>query len=607
MAEQLCDNFKDLNLETKNSQIQIRIEEKVVRCDKQLLVSNCHYFKAFQRFRSSESDDELVIKGGLNSQSFLTILAFLNDGNLRIDLSNFQQILEASLFLQCGKAEEETISFISQHLSRENAFREDSLDINNFADKKTISDNIFLSLGNVLYLMGFCSIYYFSKQIYCERLVRTCVFYLESVFSPVFLQVDRRGRLETFLEASSSCLESLVTRQLQCPEEVMFYAVIGWTEYKQEERRALASSLLSSVDFRLFSQAGFDSLMEDTELLEAFGLTESVTAAKSYRESRLDRRISWWTSHSRSPRWPEMVVVVGGSSSAVLCCPLSKFPSGPSWRSLTKKPAELRRRSTGTAMVYRHPRLYFLGGERNWSLHWFDLELNKWGVERGLPPGRLLAGGCVVGAELFLLGGVTVEEWEGVRGGAGGVTPSPALDVYSLTAQRWSQADSLRLGRSSPGVVSVGDRIWMFGGLRRRQVLTSCCSYQPSTDQWTDMADLPEQIAYFSLVTAGHEIWIVGGFGQDYTCRTTTYCYNTHTDTFSQGPRLNKARKGAFSFLHDNCIYVCGGSVDGMRYLDTIEVMSLETRDVWTEQKLNINHFNTNMVSVTALIPVRFL
>ena len=61
---------------------------------------------------------------------------------------------------------------------------------------------------------------------------------------------------------------------------------------QQEERRALASPLLSSVDFRLFSQAGFDSLMEDIELLETFGLTESVTAAKSYRESRLDRRIS---------------------------------------------------------------------------------------------------------------------------------------------------------------------------------------------------------------------------------------------------------------------------------------------------------------------------
>ena len=391
----------------------------------------------------------------------------------------------------------------------------------------------------------------------------------------------------------------------------MLSAVIGWIDYKPGERRPIASSLLSSIDFRLFSQAGFDSLQEDQDLVDMFDLSGSLEAAKSYRQLRLDQRISWWSRHSdcRSPRWPEMIVVVGGSSSSsgLLSCNLSKFSSAPSWRTLTKKPAELKRRSTGTAMVYRHPRLYFLGGEKNWSLHWYDLETNKWGVERGLPPGRLLAGGCVLEDNLYLVGGVRLEEWEGVRGGAGSITTSPELDCYSLSSQTWTQAESLELGRSSPGVVALGGKIWVFGGLRRRQVITSCCSYDPRTDQWTDLTDLPDKMAYFSLVTAGEEIWLVGGFGQDYTARRTTYCYHTATNTFTQGPALNKGRKGAFSFVHDNSIYVCGGSVDGMKFLDTLEVMDLARRDSWTEHKLNINHFNTNLVSATVLLPTRFL
>ena len=194
-----------------------------------------------------------------------------------------------------------------------------------------------------------------------------------------------------------------------------------------------------------------------------------------------------------------------------------------------------------------------------------------------------------------------------MRGGAGSITTSPQLDCYSLSSQTWAQAESLELGRSSPGVVALGGKVWVFGGLRRRQVITSCCSYDPQTDQWTDLTDLPDKMAYFSLVTAGEEIWLVGGFGQDYTARRTTYCYHTATDTFTQGPALNKGRKGAFSFVHDNSIYVCGGSVDGMKFLDTLEVMNLARRDGWTEHKLNINHFNTNLVSATVLLPTRFL
>ena len=123
MDQELCQGLKDLTLGSKNAKIKIKIEGRSFCCDKDLLVSNCDYFKAFQSFHSSESEDELVIKGGLDSQSFLLILDFLNDGDLGIDLSNFQQILQSCLFLQCAKAEEETISFISQHLSRENAFR----------------------------------------------------------------------------------------------------------------------------------------------------------------------------------------------------------------------------------------------------------------------------------------------------------------------------------------------------------------------------------------------------------------------------------------------------------------------------------------------------
>ena len=163
-------------------------------------------------------------------------------------------------------------------------------------------------------------------------------------------------------------------------------------------------------------------------------------------------------------------------------------------------------------------------------------------------------------------------------------------------------------GRSSPGVAVLGDKIWVFGGLRRREMLTSCGCYHPDTDSWSLISKLPVKVAYFSIVTQEQFIWILGGLGQDYTCRRSTFKYDILADQFIQGPDLNKPRKGSFSFIYQDKIHVCGGSIDGMKYLDTMEILDLKTpNSKWKEQKLNLKNFNSNLVSVTTLVPVRFL
>ena len=65
----------------------------------------------------------------------------------------------------------------------------------------------------------------------------------------------------------------------------------------------------------------------------------------------------------------------------------------------------------GSSMVSTGGRLYFLGGEGRWQLTWYQVEDDKWGVDVGLTPARLLAAVAVVGERIFLIGGVTVEEF----------------------------------------------------------------------------------------------------------------------------------------------------------------------------------------------------
>ena len=123
-------------------------------------------------------------------------------------------------------------------------------------------------------------IYFFSQHIYCAKLTRTCLAYIEAVFGQIFCQVgsEKTGGLITFLETPPAEMLDLLTRRLQCSEELLFYALLGWIDYKPEERRPISDQLISCIDFRLFSQAGFDSLLEEPHLHDC-DLTEQLAAA----------------------------------------------------------------------------------------------------------------------------------------------------------------------------------------------------------------------------------------------------------------------------------------------------------------------------------------
>ena len=571
--ESIEESIKKLQISGNERLMTIIVKDEPLVCDMNILQQECDYFKALERFHK-DKQSSIKLKEEIDHEILKIIYEYLLGGKLKIDLNNFQILLQGCLFLQCSKAEEAAISFISQHLSRENCF----------------------------------GVYNFGQLILCQKLIHTCQFYIESIFGQVFNMTN--SDLKSFLNSSEeTVLKQLSITKSEISEELIFYAIIAWLERDWHGRSKYVQKYLSNVDFRLFSSNGLEYLSEETDILEKFKLEKEVKLAIKYQSLRQDQKIKYWNERDRGQRWPSMIVIgsSGSSHGSIQCCPLVKLSPSPTWKGLTKKPPELKKASTGSLMVYLHPRLYFLGGEQNWYLHWYDLELNRWGVERGVPPARLLSGGCVLGDDLYVVGGVTLDEWEGVKGGAGGVITSCAVDKFSTSAHAWSPCPELDIGRSSPGVIVNDKRIWVFGGLRRREMLTSSCCYNPDTDSWTEISRLPEKIAYFSLVSEGDIIWIIGGLGQDYTCRRSTYKYNIETDEFSRGPDLVRRRKGGFSFISDDKIFVCGGSVDGMKYLDTYETIDLKCQEKWKEHKLNLKNFNSNLVSVTALLPVRFM
>ena len=274
-----------------------------------------------------------------------------------------------------------------------------------------------------------------ARNLGCGRLVEKSKLFIEKCFAAFLIHFSSAGSMDAFVSASMEKLVEVLGGDLQISEDLLLLTLLGWIDVKGFPEKP--DGLLDLINWRLLTPSCIEALEEDEEMLE-----ERLSDVKSFHKLSLVKQADYWRSQPKlvGRRWPKLVVAVstggGGqqassskAQSGLHYLDLCKAQSTWQWHSLAKKPPDLRKRGAGATVVYHHPRIYFLGGEQRWQLDWFDFEDNKWGVGRGTPPGRLLAGAAVVEGAIYLIGGVAVEDWGGAAGSKGQVV---ACDFCSL-------------------------------------------------------------------------------------------------------------------------------------------------------------------------------
>jgi len=561
-------------LRLSQGQFTIVIDGYELVCEETILVEGCKYFEAFTHFEKSR---RIHIKGGVNFNTFKAIVDFLSTKALELDLDNCQDILHASLFLQCQAVEDLAVAFISERLARDNAFK--------------------------LYNLG--------RNLGCTDLVEKSKFFIEKCFAALLIHFSRAGSTDAFLNTSIERLCEVLGGDLQISEDLLLLALLGWIELKGLSEKS--RDLLDLINWCLLTPSCIDAL-EEEEMLE-----ERLSEVRSFQKLSLAKQADFWRSHPKlvGRRWPKLVIAVstgaGGSQQAsskaqsgLHFLDLCKAPSTWQWHSLAKKPPDLRKRGAGATVVYHHPRIYFLGGEQRWQLDWFDLEEDKWGVGRGTPPGRLLAGAVVFQGAIYLIGGVAVEDWGGPAGSKGQVVTSDLVDVYHVEEGKWIGRMPLDEARSSPGVAALGDWIYVIGGLQKRRLLSSVCRYSPSMDCWENLKPLPIPIVYSAIVVRENLIWVLGGMDSDYQPVSSCWSFDTMSLAWNPGPKLQQVRRGAFGFLHANRMFVCGGTGPGLKYLDSAEALDDQSGE-WEKARVPVKMWNSPVIALTVKAPLRMV
>jgi Kelch motif protein len=128
---------------------------------------------------------------------------------------------------------------------------------------------------------------------------------------------------------------------------------------------------------------------------------------------------------------------------------------------------------------------------------------------RGLTRRRLrgLLTGAAVGSAVGA-GGLALAWWWILSGGF------PLVPVVESSAGRFTLAAAIPIARSEAGGTACGGRFYVVGGIGAlAQTFASFVAYDPRTDAWHTLPDLPQPLNHPGVACAGGKVYVAGGFG----------------------------------------------------------------------------------------------
>jgi hypothetical protein len=148
-----------------------------------------------------------------------------------------------------------------------------------------------------------------------------------------------------------------------------------------------------------------------------------------------------------------------------------------------------------------------------------------WTALPALPVALHHANVCALGDNVFVLGGFNAL-------GADSICLR-----YSIPSQVWSEC-TRGSQRAAAACVVAGERLYLFGGVRDDAVVADAQEYDPATDTWRELPQLPVARSHMGAVFLRGQLHVIGGrtTGLVPTGRVDTY--DPVTRTWSEGPRM---------------------------------------------------------------------
>jgi N-acetylneuraminic acid mutarotase len=173
-------------------------------------------------------------------------------------------------------------------------------------------------------------------------------------------------------------------------------------------------------------------------------------------------------------------------------------------------------------------------------------------------------------------------------------------DLYGPAPQRRMRGVEIApspIPRFEAAAAVVGERLYLLGGFHTPDLKVSsrCDVYDPMSDSWTPLADMPLPVTHAGVTVANGEVWVAGGFAGDHPGGATAevWRYNVENNSWTPGPSLPEPRGSGSLVELDGELHFFGG-VKADRDSDASNhwVLRLEDRGGWQPRAPMLNARN---------------
>ncbi|MBL7472115.1 Kelch repeat-containing protein [Robertkochia sediminum] len=191
----------------------------------------------------------------------------------------------------------------------------------------------------------------------------------------------------------------------------------------------------------------------------------------------------------------------------------------------------------------------------------YDPQTDTWSAGPALPSPRASGAVVYLDGALYYFGGLEADRQTDVA-------ELLVLDV-DQQSQGWQQMADMPVARNHLGGVVYGGRIYAVGGQTghdgARDDLAVVHAYDPGTDRWEQLADLPEDRSHFEpgIFTLGDKILVAGG-RSDAEYADDVLIYNLQNDTWEVLCELPAPLLAPVSRVYKEQLYVVNGGDEGV-------------------------------------------
>lgn len=202
-----------------------------------------------------------------------------------------------------------------------------------------------------------------------------------------------------------------------------------------------------------------------------------------------------------------------------------------------------------------------------------------------LPISRTEAGGTVCNGKFYVLGGID-----------GFMRTYTSFMEYDPKTDSWSSLPDLPEPINHPAVTSFGNKIYVAGGfeplgLRIRwfmfadwKSLNTFYVFDTDTKKWSKAESMPEPRGAGGIAVSENSIWYVGGINQNKIISSSLFKYDLTTQKWSVEPNMPTARDHMRLEAVDGKLYAISGREDDLRKnLTTVECFDIRT-NLWTKK-----------------------